>query len=296
MCFFEAMKRFLFLLLGLFVLTVFAVVWLIDTAGTTAFDEAKTEVSVRKIGHEVLLLSGDHTSRVLPVERLAKNGYRLRFETRFAFVPDSLIQTIHRVAKAEDLPSDYIVRVRECSHNQVVYSYTATGAVEKGIQCSERKQPKSCYAIELLLQPNDHLSGSLIIGFSFGVILLVLVVIVWWKRKSSPKTAPLNELNPESGIFVLGNYRFHYRDRYLMLGSEQIRLTAKQTKLLHLFATSPNEIIERTTLMKVWEDEGVIVGRSLDVFVSKLRKIFEIDPSVRLMNVHSRGYILEVDK
>ena len=296
MCFFEAMKRILFLLLGLTMLAVFALVWWIDTAGTTAFEEAKTEASMRKIGHEVLLLSGDHTSRVLPVERLAKTGYRLRFETRFAFVPDSLIQTIHRVAKAEELPSDYIVRVRECTHNKVVYSYSATGVVEKGIQCSGRKQPKNCYAIELLLQPNDRLSGSLIIGFSFGAILLVLVTVVWWKRKPSPKTTPLNESNPESGVIVLGNYRFHFRDRYLMLGSEQIRLTAKQTKLLHLFANSPNEIIERTTLMKVWEDEGVIVGRSLDVFVSKLRKIFEVDPSVRLMNVHSRGYILEVDK
>jgi len=296
MCFFEAMKRILFLLLGLTMLAVFALVWWTDASGTTAFEEAKTEVSMRKIGHEVLLLSGDHTSRVLPVERLAKNGYRLRFETHFAFVPDSLIQTIHRVAKAEELPSDYIVRVRECTHNQVVYSYTATVAVEKGIQCSGRKQPKNCYSIELLLQPNDHLSSTLMIGFSLGFILLVLAIVVWWKWKSSPKTAPLNESNPESGIIVLGNYRFHYRDRYLMLGSEQIRLTAKQTKLLHLFANSPNEIIERTTLMKVWEDEGVIVGRSLDVFVSKLRKIFEIDPSVRLMNVHSRGYILQVDK
>jgi hypothetical protein len=296
MCFFGAMKRILFLLLGLTVLAVFALVWWIDIAGTTAFEEAKTEVSVRKIGHEVLLLSGDHTSRVLPVERLEKNGYRLRFETRFAFVPDSLVQTIHRVAKAEELPSDYIVRVRECTHNKVVYSYTATAVVEKGIQCSERKQPKSCYAIELLLQPTERLSATLMIWFSIGVILLVVVAVVWWKRKSSPKTALLNESNPESGVIVLGNYRFHFCDRYLMLGSEQIRLTAKQTKLLHLFANSPNEIIERTTLMKVWEDEGVIVGRSLDVFVSKLRKIFEVDPSVRLMNVHSRGYILEVDK
>ncbi|MDH4474518.1 MAG: helix-turn-helix domain-containing protein [Fluviicola sp.] len=289
------MKRIHFLLLGLTTLAVFALIWWNDAVGATAFQEANTEVSMRKIGHEVLLLSGDHTSRVLPVERLTKNNYRLRFEARFEFVPDSLIQTIHRVAKAEQLPSEYIVRVRECAHNQVVYSYTATAAVERGIQCSARKQLRNCYAIELLFQPKERLSAIWIIAFFFGFTILAFLVMVWMKRKQSPKTTPMNESNPESGVIVLGNYRFHYRDRYLMLGSEQIRLTAKQTKLLHLFAISPNEIIERTTLMKVWEDEGVIVGRSLDVFVSKLRKIFEVDPSVRLMNVHSRGYILEVD-
>lgn len=296
MCFFEVMKRIPFLLLGLITLAVFALVWWNHSAGATAFQEANTEVSMRKIGHEVLLLSGDRTSRVLPVERLTKSGYRLRFDARFEFIPDSLIQTIHRVAKAEQLPSEYIVRVRECAHNQVVYSYTATAAVKRGIQCSERKQPRNCYAIELLFQPAERLSTFWIIVSFFGVILLVLLVIVWLKRKRPSKPALTNESNTESGVIVLGNYRFHYRDRYLMLGSEQIRLTAKQTKLLHLFAISPNEIIERTTLMKVWEDEGVVVGRSLDVFVSKLRKIFEVDPSVRLMNVHSRGYILEVDQ
>lgn len=252
----------------------------------------------------MLLLSGDHTSRVLPVERLASNGYRLRFEARFAFVPGSLIKTIHRVAKAEQLPSNYIVRVRECEHNQVVYSFNMMPAgmvPSPGTtnQCSERKQPENCYSIELLLQSSERFSSLFILVLSIGGILLLVVVLLVVKNRRKGKRSvkgihPI-EAGSETGIIVLGNYRFHYRDRYLMLGPEQIRLTAKQTKLLYLFANSPNQIIERAALTKVWEDEGVIVGRSLDVFVSKLRKIFEVDSSVRLVNVHSRGYILQVD-
>jgi DNA-binding response OmpR family regulator len=46
-------------------------------------------------------------------------------------------------------------------------------------------------------------------------------------------------------------------------------------------------------LQKVWEDEGVIVGRSLDMFISKLRKKLEINPTVRMVNIHGRGYKLE---
>ncbi|MES2556319.1 MAG: helix-turn-helix domain-containing protein [Bacteroidota bacterium] len=301
------MKRNIFLPVGLTVLLIALFLWWNAGAGTDAFQEAKTEVSMRKIGHEVLLLSGDRTSRVLPVERLATNGYRLRFEARFAFVPGLLMSTIHRVVKAEQLPADYIVRVRECQHDQVVYSYRMgsqremTKAPETGSsnQCSERKQPENCYSIELLLQPQNRFSGWLIPTLLFGFVLLSMIVILVVKnrrnRKQSAEIAQLKEAGSDRAVIVLANYRFHYRDRYLMLGPEQIRLTAKQTKLLYLFASSPNQIIERATLTKVWEDEGVIVGRSLDVFVSKLRKIFEADPSVRLVNVHSRGYILEVD-
>lgn len=298
------MKRNIFLPVGLTVLLIASFLWWNANTGTDAFQEAKTEVSMRKIGHEVLLLSGDHTSRVLPVERLASNSYRLRFEARFAFVPGSLIETIHRVAKAEQLPSDYIVRVRECKHNQVVYSFSMKPyrvVPSRGTtnQCSERKQPENCYSIELLLQPPDRFSSLFIVLFSTGAILLsvigLFVIKNRRKHKQEAELSQLKEAGSEAGVIVLGNYRFHYRDRYLMLGPEQIRLTAKQTKLLYLFAVSPNEIIERAALTKVWEDEGVIVGRSLDVFVSKLRKIFEVDSSVRLVNVHSRGYILEVD-
>ncbi len=291
------MKRIIFLPVGFVVLLVVAFLWWNTHREENAFKEAKIEVSMRKIGHEVLLLSGDSTSRVLPVEQLGRNGYRLRFEARFAFVPGALIKTIHRVAKAENLPSGYILKVRECTHNQVVYAYQETPSpTNSAPQCGTREQPKNCYSIEILLKPSERFSSLFLILASGGAILLLIIgIFILRRQKRSANTNSVKESVPDA-VIVLANYRFHYRDRYLMLGEEQIRLTAKQTKLLHLFALSPNQIIERAVLTKVWEDEGVIVGRSLDVFVSKLRKIFEADPSVRLVNVHSRGYILEVDE
>jgi DNA-binding response OmpR family regulator len=65
--------------------------------------------------------------------------------------------------------------------------------------------------------------------------------------------------------------------------------------LLYIFASAPNEIIDRNRLQKeIWEDEGIIVGRSLDVFISKLRKKLENDSTVRLVNIHGKGYKLEI--
>jgi DNA-binding response OmpR family regulator len=75
-----------------------------------------------------------------------------------------------------------------------------------------------------------------------------------------------------------------------------IELTAKENKLLLIFARSPNTVIERGRLQKeIWEDEGVIVGRSLDMFISKLRKKLEGDLSIQLINIHGKGYKLEVN-
>ena len=81
----------------------------------------------------------------------------------------------------------------------------------------------------------------------------------------------------------------------LVAGSSIIPLTAKEAKLLYVFANAQLELIDRDQLMKeVWEDEGVIVGRSLDMFVSKLRKKLQADPRVSILNVHGKGYKLVI--
>jgi DNA-binding response OmpR family regulator len=81
----------------------------------------------------------------------------------------------------------------------------------------------------------------------------------------------------------------------LLLGSEVISLTDKECKVLELLHKNFGELIPRETLMQeIWINEGVITGRSLDMFVSKLRKKLSPDPELRITNVHGKGYKLEV--
>jgi DNA-binding response OmpR family regulator len=81
----------------------------------------------------------------------------------------------------------------------------------------------------------------------------------------------------------------------LLLGGEMTRLTDKECKVLELLHKNFGELMLRETLMqKVWIDEGVITGRSLDMFVSKLRKKLSPDPELRITNVHGKGYKLEI--
>jgi DNA-binding response OmpR family regulator len=74
-----------------------------------------------------------------------------------------------------------------------------------------------------------------------------------------------------------------------------ITLTNKEAKLLKLFCANVNNVISRDTIQKtIWEDEGYFVGRSMDVFISRLRKLLKDDPSVSIINVHGVGYKLQV--
>lgn len=96
-------------------------------------------------------------------------------------------------------------------------------------------------------------------------------------------------------LAALGNFLFDVKEQRLLLGNEIISLTDKECKILELLSRNFGELIPRETLIqKVWIDEGVITGRSLDMFVSKLRKKLSGDPELSITNVHGKGYKLEI--
>ena len=125
----------------------------------------------------------------------------------------------------------------------------------------------------------------------FSSVVLLLIEWIHHKRKvhSEQKT---NTLEYER----LGSFRFYPDQNKLVKEAEEINLSKKECELLSIFIMRPNEIIKRDELTKrVWEDNGVIVGRSLDTYISKLRKKLKDDTNIKLTNVHGVGYKLEVN-
>lgn len=101
--------------------------------------------------------------------------------------------------------------------------------------------------------------------------------------------------NQQAHLFTLGSVQFDAKNRKLIINDTTIELTATESRVLLIFASSPNEIVERSRLQKeIWEDDGVIVGRSLDMFISKLRKKLEIDPNIKIVVIRGKGYRLEI--
>lgn len=99
--------------------------------------------------------------------------------------------------------------------------------------------------------------------------------------------------NPSS--FRIGAFEFHPQSRELMLGEKMHKLTAIEAKLLELFLETETGLIQREQALKrVWGDEDSMRGRSLNVYVSKLRQILKADPNIEILNVHGSGYRLSV--
>ncbi|RYG28565.1 MAG: transcriptional regulator, partial [Chitinophagaceae bacterium] len=91
--------------------------------GDDDYDISRREVLLRRIGHELLLQSGDSTSRVLPVKKIAENEYRISFENELVFQPDSLVNTTVRLLAKDPLTRDYVVNVLNCGKAGVAYGY-----------------------------------------------------------------------------------------------------------------------------------------------------------------------------
>ena len=95
------------------------------------------------------------------------------------------------------------------------------------------------------------------------------------------------------GPVTLGGFVLDPLRQTLTLDGNETTLTARESELLHLLAGSPNLTVERRTiLLKIWGDDSYHAGRSLDVFVSRLRKLLAADPSVEIRTVHGRGFRL----
>ena len=94
---------------------------------------------------------------------------------------------------------------------------------------------------------------------------------------------------------TLGSFRFYPQQLKLVKEAVEIGLSKKECELLEIFIAKPNQVITRDELTKkVWEDNGVFVGRSLDTYISKLRKKLSEDTAIKLTNVHGVGYKLEI--
>src|SRR6185312_4107935 len=272
-------------LYGLLLLTFISLICVAFTmTGNDDFDIARREVLLRRIGHEILLQSGDSTSRVLPVKKIAENEYQISFENAFTFQPESLVNTTQRLLAKDPLASDYVVNVVNCSNASVAYI--------------GRRQPIGCYLINIKFKPTGIITaknGYLLGGLSF----LAFVGFILLRSVKPKKALPDNQHNDESehtDMFTLGSMSFDAETRKLMTNGTAIDLTKTETRVLRIFALSPNEAIERSRLQKeIWEDEGVIVGRSLDMFISKLRKKLELDPNIKIVVIRGKGYKLEIN-
>lgn len=262
------------------------------------------------IGDQILLNSGDSVSRVLPIEKEA-DRYKIEFESGFRFNPVEMVGTINDVVIETGIAVSYLVEVENCETNKVIYSYEIDNSTKKDlIPCQSRIQPRACYKLFITIldpgQPAVSLYYEATPGKEvppnksrisyFGIVLPVLLcaailglVVYFRKRRQTPPA-------PDLDVIQIGQYQFNKRGMTLSFKDETTELSGKEADLLHLLCNSENETLKREHILEVvWGDEGDYVGRTLDVFISKLRKKLMADTRIKIINIRGIGYKFVVD-
>lgn len=94
-------------------------------------------------------------------------------------------------------------------------------------------------------------------------------------------------------IYNIGEYLFDSKRQLLRFRDQQVSLTTKESELLELLSRHKNEILERNYALKsIWIDDNYFNARSMDVYITRLRKYLKKDPAVRILNIHGKGYRL----
>ena len=281
-------------------LLVYCFAFLFVSNGFTQNDifDKHVKVAMRKIGDEVLKSTGDSTSIILAID---KDGakYKIGFELEFDFSPDKMVDIIHQIVIDEEIATKYLVEVEDCIKNKIIYTYEKNTDTTGLVACRMRDQPKSCYKIYFtiidkanpsFLQPEESSISTSMNNIYALVLLLIGIGFVVYFNKKKPKN------NPE--FISIGQFQFDKKGMKLVLNGKNEELSGKEADLLELLYSNVNNTIERELILnKVWGDEGDYIGRTLDVFISKLRKKLESDPNLKILNIRGVGYrfVIEID-
>lgn len=122
--------------------------------------------------------------------------------------------------------------------------------------------------------------------FSMEELLLRVSAVLRRSKGVEPKA-------PEPEEYAIGASNFQPRKQLLRTPLGERKLTTKENELLRLLCMSRNEVLDRSAaLVAVWGDDSYFNGRSMDVYIAKLRKYLRDDPSVEIINVHGKGFRL----
>ena len=118
---------------------------------------------------------------------------------------------------------------------------------------------------------------------------LILRIKAILKRNPNFKEEPKDKLK-----FDIGKYQLDFPNDELKIGDDKKKLTKKEAELLKLLCEHQDQVLERELIANmIWGDDSYFVGRSMDVFITKLRKYLSDDPNLAIVNVHGVGFRLE---
>jgi DNA-binding response OmpR family regulator len=232
----------------------------------------------------------DNAIKILLVE----DDDTLRF-----IVKDNLVQKNYEVDVAEDGESA-IEKFAKNNYNLVLLDIMLPK--KDGFKVAEhiRKTNQDIPIIFLTARSmtEDKITGLSIGGDDyivkpFSMEELILKIKIFLRRSNNLSTSETGA----AGSKKIGRFIFLPDDLTLSIDGNARKLTMKETELISFFSENSNKVLSRNLILeKIWGSSDYFLGRSLDVFISRLRKYFKPDPNIKIINLHGIGFKFSVKK
>lgn len=250
-------------------------------------------LALRSISDKLLISAGRPTQRIRPVKQLSLSTYRVQLDAPIAYgALDSLVKTefgTHAIGAPFELA------VYDHRFDSLLFgNLYADGIRSEGKPvCLGREQVPG--PMDFTVRFYEHKTNAATANTGWLVLLggalagVTYCLVLATKREEKPLIAE------ESQVYALGSLAYDFTNQQITSKNGVVELTYKEAKLLKLFCVNQNQVISRDAIQKaIWEDEGYFVGRSMDVFISRLRKLLREDPAVSIVTIHGVGYKLSI--
>lgn len=247
--------------------------------------EQQSHLVMRSIGHDLLNSLGNESEVIPPVQKIDSFTYRLKFNSPIIINPDTLVKiSLKHINKNFSYKS--IINVLNKETQTIAYAFEINHLKENNIPCLGRVLPKSDYLIDIsfLNRPKEFLSGIVIFSVCV-IILLCLVIMVSFLRGNN--ISLFKKVSKKVKIITDFNQ--------IAFNDNIIQLTDKEMQIFSILFKEKGKLVTREYLTdEVWLKKGTVTTRSLDMYISRLRKKIGKISDSKIINYHGKGYVLEI--
>ncbi len=248
--------------------------------------DEQSKIAIRSIGDDLLKSVGNYNDPIPPIKKVDSITLRLELKRTMMIVPDSLVAISLKHLKKSITPRA-VVNVLDAKNKTTVYTYEINHLENNNIPCLGRVLPESNYWIDVsFFRGANKISEGTIAILGGGFVLIFSVLLFFSKGINKQK---------RDNHYIIKGYKIIPDFNTIVFNGEAIQLTEKEMHIFNILIESEGELVTREYLTEeVWLKKGVVTSRSLDMYISRLRKKIKKISHTEILNHRGKGYVFKV--
>lgn len=257
-----------------------------------ADDNVSINLAIRKACDLLLRSEGDSISKISPI---SQNGNEFDVKINGKFNYDKLPFYLNQSFQTIGLDKTYNVSIKDCANDLILVGFNSQDATDGEVACQGRlMETSTCHRVILSF---TELSTKKKFNLLYILAPLALMAFVWSKlgKHAVIVTDPNDSISANQNKQSIGNSIIDMTRLSIMCDGKTESMTHLEAQLLSFLYENIGNVVDRDTIMtRVWNDDNPKLSRSLDVFISRLRKKLAHDTSIQISAIHGIGYKLDV--